>query len=96
MLGFRRPQIALTETFQLAVISPLSTHYEGLAVSVSAANKVGPFDVMARHSNFFSILQTGTVVVNTGSKLLSFPTEHGIIKVTGNNVTVFINLPAPA
>jgi F0F1-type ATP synthase epsilon subunit len=95
MADAARQHVALTETFQVAIISPLSTHYEGVAVSVSAVNKAGPFDVMSRHINFFSILQSCTVTVNTGTKLLSFPTEHGIIKVTDNVVTVFINLPEP-
>jgi F0F1-type ATP synthase epsilon subunit len=74
---------------KVKVISPTQTFYSGPAVSVSAINKVGPFDILAEHANFFSLLTEGNVTVNTGTQKLAFPVTHGIIKVHANIVTVF-------
>lgn len=78
---------------KVKVLSPTQAFYDGPAVSVSATNKVGPFDVLADHANFFSLLTKGDIVVNTGSQALTFPTTHGIIKVHKNVITLFIYLP---
>lgn len=75
------------------VISPSQVYYEGPAETVSARNKVGAFDILADHANFFSLLTEGDIVIKTGSQNLKFPIRHGIVKVTHNVVTLFIYLP---
>jgi F0F1-type ATP synthase epsilon subunit len=75
------------------VVSPAQIYYEGPAEAISATNKVGPFDILADHANFFSLLTEGDIVINTGSQQLHFPIKHGIVKVTNNVVTLFIYLP---
>jgi F0F1-type ATP synthase epsilon subunit len=78
------------------VISPTQTYYDGVALSVTAINKVGPFDILADHANFFSLLTEGDIVVNTGPNELRFPTTHGIVRASNNNITLFIYLPDEA
>jgi F0F1-type ATP synthase epsilon subunit len=75
------------------VISPAQIYYEGSADSVSAHNKVGPFDILSDHTNFFSLLTAGDIAINTGTQVLKFPIKDGIVKVTNNIVTLFIYLP---
>ena len=74
------------------VLSPTQTLYDGPALAVSARNKVGPFDILADHANFFSLLTEGDIVVNTGYQSFSFPIQHGIVKVKNNEVTLFIDI----
>ena len=76
------------------ILSPTQTYYNSLALSVSARNKVGPFDVLDGHANFFSILTKGDVAVNIGmgSRILTFPISGGIMKVTQNKVTLFVDI----
>lgn len=74
------------------IISPTQTYYDGRAVSVSAINKVGPFDILGNHANFFSLLTAGTVAVNTGWQKLKFPISQGIVKVSSNMVTLFVDI----
>jgi F0F1-type ATP synthase epsilon subunit len=74
------------------VLSPTQTLYDGPALSVSANNKVGPFDILADHANFFSLITAGNIVINTGFQSLSFPIQHGIVKVKSNVVTLFIDI----
>lgn len=78
------------------IISPAQTYYDGPAMSVSAVNKVGPFDILADHANFFSLLVEGDIVINTGTQTLRFPTTHGIVRAANNQITLFIYLPDEA
>lgn len=77
---------------QVKVLSPTQTYYNGIAVSVSAVNRIGPFGILAGHANFFSLLATGDVVINTGFQQLTFPVAKGIMKVKSNNVTLFVDI----
>lgn len=78
---------------QVKVISPTQTYYDGPALSVSAVNKVGPFDILKNHANLFSLISEGDIVVNTGTQELRFPVTHGIIKASNNIIMLFIYLP---
>lgn len=78
------------------VMSPAKTYFEGKALSVSAVNQVGPFDILKNHANFFSLLTEGTVAVNTGDEVFSFLVTHGIVKVSNNTVTLFIDISPAA
>jgi F0F1-type ATP synthase epsilon subunit len=77
---------------KVRVFSPYQTFYQGDAESISAINKTGPFDVLYSHANFFSLLTQGDVKVATGFQNFSFPIVRGIMKVTGNQVTVFVDV----
>lgn len=74
------------------ILSPTQRLYEGKALSVSANNKVGHFDVLVGHTNFFSILTPSGVEVDTGDKHLTFPIAHGLIKVHDNVVTLYVDI----
>lgn len=78
---------------RVKVLAPTQAFYDGPAVSVTATNKVGPFDILADHANFFSLLTESEIIVNTGTQKFTFPATHGIIKVHNNTVTLFIYLP---
>ncbi len=82
----------MPQTLKVRVMSPTNKLYEGSAVSVSARNKVGPFDVLAGHANFFSLLTESQVVVNTGSQNLTFPISQGLLKVKNNEATLFVDI----
>lgn len=72
--------------------SPFHVFYEGPALAVSAYNKVGPFDVLPGHSAFFSVLQSGEVVIDTGDELVNFTISNGFISVRKNVVELFANI----
>lgn len=81
------------QKLHVKVLSPAQVFYEGPAETVSAVNKVGPFDILANHSNFFSLITAGDIIVDTGTQKLHFPVKHGIVKVTSNIITLFVYLP---
>jgi F0F1-type ATP synthase epsilon subunit len=78
--------------FKVKIFSPYQTYYQGEAISLSATNRTGPFDVLPGHINFFSLLTGGTVVLNTGFQRLEFEIGRGILRVTRDNVTLFADV----
>lgn len=78
--------------FKVKISSPYQTYFEGEAVSLSATNSSGAFDILAGHINFFSLLVAGQVVINTGYQRLEFPLSRGIIRVERDVVTVFADV----
>lgn len=84
------------DTTSLRVIarSPFHIYYEGAARRVSAANKVGPFDILPGHADFFSVMNPGKVVVEpeTGDEPVSFNITSGIVAVRDNEVMLFANM----
>lgn len=84
----------LDSTIKLNVIAraPFNVYYEGLAESVTATNKVGPFDVLPGHADFFSILSPGEIIIETASEPVSFNIVNGIITARDNEVMLFVNI----
>ena len=78
--------------FRVKIFSPYQTYYEGEAVSLSAINATGPFDILPGHINFFSLLTGGTVILNTGFQRLEFPIARGILRVTVDELTLFADV----
>jgi len=75
------------------VLSPTQVHYDGEAMAVSAVNKVGAFDILADHANFFSLLTEGMITITTGAQQkVEIPVTQGIMKVKNNTITLFVDL----
>ena len=83
-----------TQSSQLnvKVRSPFTIYYEGPALSVSAQNPVGPFDILPGHANFFSILSPCEIKVDSGTEPKSFVIANGIITAQDNEVLLFVNV----
>jgi F0F1-type ATP synthase epsilon subunit len=81
------------------VLSPTKTLAEGMAYAVSAVNEAGPFDILANHAHFFSLLTEGEIrIMGTSNpdEALRIPVNKGLIKVADNQVTLFVDIePAP-
>ena len=78
--------------FKIKIFSPYQTYFQGEAVSISGVNDSGPFDVLAGHINFFSLLTSGQLIINTGFQRLEFPLVRGIIRVERDSVTIFADV----
>lgn len=82
------------DTARLSVIAraPFQVYYEGKALAVSAKNKVGDFDILPGHADFFSMLLPGDVVVETDDEPISFSISGGIVAVRDDEVMMFVNV----
>lgn len=72
--------------------SPFHVFYEGPATMVSAANVVGPFDILPGHTDFFSVLKPGEVTIDTDKEEVFFAINNGILSVQANEVMLFVNI----
>lgn len=85
-----------SEAQKLEVIarSPFHIYYEGPADVVSATNKVGLFDILPGHADFFSMLTPDTdVIIETGADdPVSFTITNGMITARDNEVMLFVNM----
>ncbi len=80
---------------ELTVVAraPFNLYYEGPASIVSATNKVGSFDILSGHADFFSMLSPGEVVIKTeADEPVVFDITNGIITVRDNQVLLFVNM----
>lgn len=72
--------------------SPFHIYYEGQAQVVSAKNEVGQFDVLPGHADFFSVMSSGDVSIETESDVVKFVISNGIIAVRDDEVMLFVNM----
>ena len=79
-------------TLSVIARSPFNIYYEGPAEIVTAINKVGKFDILPGHADFFSILSPGEVTIETKSDPVTFNIANGIVTVRDNSVNMFINI----
>lgn len=74
--------------------APFNLYYEGEADVLTASNRVGEFDVLPGHADFFSILEPCEVNIAVSEKIepISFNISNGILTVRDNEVLLFVNI----
>ena len=72
--------------------APFNVYYEGQAESLSATNKVGTFDILPGHADFFSMLEPGPVMIVTPDNTVEFSITNGIVTVRDNEVMLFVDM----
>lgn len=73
--------------------APFNVYFEGEAQAVSATNKVGDFDILPGHADFFSILKPCDVtVVPASGDPVTFSISNGILTARDNEVLLFVNM----
>lgn len=66
--------------------------FDSDVVGVSSRNEAGPFDVLARHTNFISILNAPINITNLDGSVQTFPADNAIMKVVENQVDVYVGI----
>lgn len=81
------------DTFGLKIYAPFKNYYEGDVLSVSAVNDTGPFDILAGHHNFITLLNACDLVVRGPQEQTQvIKISRGIMQVKAHNVTVFLDV----
>lgn len=81
------------DNIQVKVYSPYQTYYDGAAKSISAENDTGPFDILPKHHNFMTLVNSGEVVIrseNAEDKKIRI--TRGVMHVRSNKVTLFLDV----
>ncbi len=74
------------------VYAPFKVYYDGIAESISAENTTGPFDVLAAHHNFMTLLSPCEIVVRNDDKEEKVKITRGIMHVKKDEVVVFLDV----
>ena len=83
----------LTYTLNVVARSPFELYYEGEAVALSATNRIGAFDILPGHADFFSMLQPGEVTIQIADKdPVKIDAKSGILTVRDNQAYLFVNM----
>jgi hypothetical protein len=82
----------LTSLKSVKVYSPFRVYFDGEALSVSAENGTGPFDVLPGHKNFLSLLKPCKLVVRTKRGQEAMRIDRAVMHVKNNEVTVFLDV----
>lgn len=87
-----KPTLSDSQHIYVKVYAPFKTYYDGEAVSISAVNDTGPFDILPRHHNFMTLLNTCDIVVRRDSGEESIAIQRGIMHVKADKVVVFLDV----
>lgn len=74
------------------VYAPFKVYFDGIAKSVTAANETGPFDILAKHHNFMTILEPCDIIVRTDKDEEKIPIQKGVMHVKADEVVVFLDV----
>lgn len=87
------PKHNSTETLNIVARSPFELYFDGEAVSLSASNRIGAFDILPGHADFFSMLQRGEVTISPiEGEPVKIDANSGILTVRNNEVYLFVNM----
>lgn len=79
-------------TMSVKVHAPFQVYFEGDAYSISAINAVGPFDVLPKHHNFLSILQSCMISIQALDGVKKIHISRGLMHVKSDRVVVFVDV----
>lgn len=79
-------------TVHIRVASPFKTFFDEDAVSISAVNDTGPFDILPHHHNFITLLNACEIVVRTARGDFRIQISGGIMHVKADQIAVFLNV----
>lgn len=79
---------------RLTVIAraPFQVYYQGPAKVVTAKNRIGTFDILPGHADFFSVMTPSEVSIETDTDTITFTSNGGIVGVRDDEVMLFVNM----
>jgi F0F1-type ATP synthase epsilon subunit len=79
-------------TMHIKVYSPFKVYFDEDGESISAVNATGPFDVLPRHHNFMTLLQSCELVILSKQRQEKIRISGGLMHVKADQVTVFLDI----
>jgi hypothetical protein len=81
-----------SKTIHAKIFAPFKEYFEGEAYSISAINESGPFDVLADHHNFITMLLPCDLKVMAPEGQKVFKITRGLMHVRNSKVIVFLDV----
>ena len=76
----------------IKVYSPYQVYFNDDAVSISAVNDTGPFDILKGHHRFLTLLDPCELVIEAKNGEEKIKISRGIMYVKEDRVTVFLDV----
>lgn len=83
-------QQAIPESFDLQLLSPRETIYDGLVKAIESVNESGPFSILSGHLNFISLIHDYLTIYFPDNTTQQFAIRRGVVRSYQNRVNVFI------
>lgn len=81
------------DKFHFKIYSPFKVYFEGDITSVSAINDTGPFDILAGHHNFLTLLNPCDLTIRVPDQEdVIIKITRGIMQVKADDVVVFLDV----
>ena len=80
------------KNMHVKVYAPFKVYFDDIALSVTAVNDTGQFDILPRHHNFMTLLNAGDIVVRTERGEEKINITRGIMHVKADEVVVFLDV----
>lgn len=74
------------------VSSPFKDFFDETALSISAVNATGPFDILPHHHNFITLLDACELSIVTPKGTSRIKISGGVMHVKADQVVVFLNV----
>lgn len=85
--------MSTSSVIDICIKTAESTLFQGRIQSLSSVNDSGPFDILAFHENFISLIQKQIVVIKENGENVMFPIKtRGVLRVGSNKATVFLGV----
>lgn len=78
--------------FHLKIYSPFKIYFDEPAYSITAENDTGPFDILAVHHNFMTLINPCEMLIEMPRGQEKIAIERGVMHVKANEVTVFLDV----
>ena len=85
-------QIEDGKSMHVKVYAPFKTYFDGIALSISAVNDTGPFDILPKHHNFMTLINACDILVRTDRGEEKITVAKGIMHVKADDVIVFLDV----
>ena len=74
------------------VYAPFKIYYEGDAISLTALNETGTFDILPHHHNFLTMLLPCDLVIHTPYDTQTVRISRALMHVKADKVTVYLDV----
>ncbi len=89
-----KKQIIGERTIPVRIQTPESLVWEGNALSLSATNSAGPFDILPQHANMITIIEGNPIEVVTTFGTRKFVFDKAVLAVKDDSVSIYANISA--
>lgn len=83
----------MNNVLRVKILSPRKELFNASALSISSVNSAGPFDILANHGNFITLVSGNPInIVLTNQQTQAFAFPIAVIYARKNMVTIFTDI----